>query len=111
VAFSEMQQYMSFSPARAEELGRFVADAYNEMRGIVAELYNDPLSQSIVRRIISNPKAAPLFMLVLVWVVSASIPVASLAGSPEAQTALSGEYGTLAIALAITWRILDKRKR
>lgn len=28
----------------------------------------------------------------------------------EAQTALSGEYGTPAIALAITWRILDKHE-
>jgi len=107
VSFTKVARYLSFNTARAAEVGKLIEDTYIEMGGICA----NPLSRNIVRRIISNPNARLTFILVLIWIVSAAIPVASLAGSPETQTALSGEYGTLAIALAITWRILDKRKR
>lgn len=34
VAFSETQQYMAFNQSRAASIGNFVADTYNEMRGI-----------------------------------------------------------------------------
>ena len=34
VAFSEMQQYMAFNQSRAASIGNFIADTYNEMRGI-----------------------------------------------------------------------------
>ena len=34
VAFSEMQQYMSFNQSRAASIGNFIADTYNEMRGV-----------------------------------------------------------------------------
>jgi hypothetical protein len=55
--------------------------------------------------------AGQVLVLVLVWLFTFGLPAAQLVLPPKAQSVLTNDYATFAIALAITWRILDKRER
>ena len=50
-------------------------------------------------------------VLVLVWLLTFGLPAAQQVLPAKAQSVLTNDYATFAIALAITWRILDKRER
>jgi hypothetical protein len=49
--------------------------------------------------------------LVLVWIYAFWLPWFGSALPPELHGMLTDGYATVAIAVAITWRITDKRKR
>jgi hypothetical protein len=51
-----------------------------------------------------------LVFLVLVWLYAFMLPWFGAALPPEFHAVLSDHYATMAIALGITWRMLDKRK-
>jgi hypothetical protein len=51
-----------------------------------------------------------IVFLVLVWLYAVWLPWVGSRLPPELHAMLSDSYGTIAIALAITWRLLDKRK-
>jgi hypothetical protein len=52
-----------------------------------------------------------IVFLVLVWIYAIWLPWFGSRLPPELHTMLSDSYGTIAIALAITWRRLDKHNR
>lgn len=51
-----------------------------------------------------------ILALVLVWLFAIALPAVQAALPPEDQAVLDNYYATFAFGLAITWRILDKRK-
>ena len=51
-----------------------------------------------------------IVFLVLVWLYAFVLPWFGSALSPEFHAILSDHYATMAIALAITWRLLDRHK-
>jgi hypothetical protein len=51
-----------------------------------------------------------IVFLVLVWLYAFVLPWFGAALPPEFHAVLSDHYATIAIALAITWRMLDKNK-
>ena len=54
---------------------------------------------------------AAAFAVVLVWVVALTMPAAQELLAPEAQQMINSYAGMIALALIITWRIDDNRKR
>ena len=51
-----------------------------------------------------------IVVLVLVWLYAFVLPWFGAALPPEIHAMLSDGYATFALALGITWRILDKHK-
>jgi hypothetical protein len=51
-----------------------------------------------------------IVFLVLVWLYALVLPWLATRLPPEYHAMLSDSYATVAIALAITWRILDKKR-
>jgi hypothetical protein len=51
------------------------------------------------------------FALIVLWRVALAMPAAQVHLSAEAQQTLNGLYATVSIALIVTWRVQDKRKR
>lgn len=56
-------------------------------------------------------RAGHLLALVLVWLLAFFLPVIGHLLPPKVQSVLTDEYATLALALGITWRMLDQRNR
>lgn len=78
---------------------------------VLEEMGVGKLVTKAAREGIAGLSPAQVLTLTLVWIFMVGGPVVQQALPPEIQSVLTNEYGTLGVALAVTFWILANRKR
>jgi hypothetical protein len=52
-----------------------------------------------------------VLIIALMWLLAIGLPVAEAELPSAEQMAITNEFATFAIVLAVTWRLIDKRRK
>ncbi len=108
--FDEMLQHVELAQHES-----FRAATPSSFAGWVRRTLTDPLLPSDLIGIRRQPAFQlidrRLHALLLMWIILLTAPAAQVLLAENLQEILSNYYGAIALALAVQWRMSDKRKR